>query len=114
MLTPELFDKVCEILEAKPLAEFKPHVSTTAHALLKYALLVLSWQKTCDKVIPLPSCTTCADPLVQHVQMNVHPHQHSALNIDTKQATWDYWRCCNMLLFEVPSALTALVYNPIQ
>lgn len=26
-LTPELFDKICEILEAKPLAEFKPHVS---------------------------------------------------------------------------------------
>ena len=26
-LTPELFDKVCYILEAKPLADFKPHVS---------------------------------------------------------------------------------------
>ncbi len=26
-LTPDLFDKVCEVLETKPLAEFKPHVS---------------------------------------------------------------------------------------
>lgn len=27
-LTPELFDKICQVLEAKPLAEFKPHVSS--------------------------------------------------------------------------------------
>lgn len=34
-LTPELFDKVCEMLEAKPLAEFKPHVSLHAHSVIK-------------------------------------------------------------------------------
>jgi hypothetical protein len=30
-LTPDLFDKVCQTLETKPLGEFKPHVSPQCH-----------------------------------------------------------------------------------
>lgn len=40
-LTPDLFDKVCQTLEAKPLGEFKPHVSPQCHVHKCCLLMVL-------------------------------------------------------------------------
>ena len=43
-LTPELFDKICAVLEAKALADFKPHVSAAcpvANPLLSLNVAIL-------------------------------------------------------------------------
>ena len=44
-LTPDLFDKICQTLEIKPLGEFKPHVSPLSCAQLLPAHGVV----TCDE-----------------------------------------------------------------